>query len=73
MLNDFPKLEDIFPFEYKSGGYFRLKGVPKKKKAPILHGEEAIGFVYQKLKESILTSSEDCGKVENNEIQDSKA
>lgn len=73
MLNDFPKLEDIFPFEYKSGGYFRLKGVPKKKKAPILHGEEAIEFVYQKLKGSILTYSENRVNVERHEIQDTKA
>lgn len=68
MLSNFPKLEDIFPFEYKSGGYFRLKGVPKKKKAPILHGEEAIEFVYQKLKGSILTYSEDHVNVEKHEI-----
>jgi hypothetical protein len=73
MKNEFPKLKDVFSFEYKSCGFFRLKGVPKKVKAPILHGEEAIEFLYQKLKENILTSSEDCGKVENNEIQDSKA
>ena len=73
MPTEFPKLEDVFPFEYKSCGFFRLKGVPKKVKAPILHGEEAIEFLYQKFKESILTSFEDCGKVENNEIQDSKA
>ena len=73
MKNEFPKLEDVFPFEYKSGGFFRLRGVPKKVKAPILHGEEAIEFLYQKFKESILTSSEDCGKVKEHEIQDSKA
>lgn len=73
MKNEFPKLEDIFPFEYKSCGYFRLKGVPKKTKAPILHGEEAIEFVYQKLKESLLTSLENDVKVKKHEIQDSKA
>lgn len=54
MLNNLPPLNEIFPFEYKGGGYFRLKGVPKEKKAPILHGEEAIIFFHEKLKE-ILT------------------
>lgn len=73
MLNDFPKLKDVFPFEYKSAGYFRLKSVAKKKKALILHGEEAIEFVYQKLKEDILTYSEDHVNVEKHEIQDTKA
>ena len=73
MLTEFPKLEDVFPFEYKSCGFFRLRGVPKKVKAPILHGEEAIEFIYQKLKESLLTSLEEGVKVEKHEIQDSKA
>jgi hypothetical protein len=73
MKNEFPKLKDVFSFEYKSCGFFRLKGVPKKVKAPILHGEEAIEFLYQKLKESLLTSFGDYDKVEKNEIQDSKA
>lgn len=68
MPNEFPSLEDIFPFEYKSCGFFRLKGVPKKVKAPILHGEEAIEFLYQKFKESLLTSLGDCGKVKDYEI-----
>jgi hypothetical protein len=49
--DDFPKFEDIFPFEYKCGGYFRLRGVPKKKPAPILHGEESVRFVYDKIKD----------------------
>lgn len=52
-MNNFPKLEDIFPFEYKCGGYFRLKGVPKKKKAPILHGEEVVEYIYNIIKEQI--------------------
>lgn len=50
---DFPDLNDIFPYEYKSCGYFRLKGVPKKKKAPILHGEEVVEYIYNKIKEQI--------------------
>jgi hypothetical protein len=58
MLNDFPKLKDVFPFECKSA---------------ILHGEEAIEFVYQKLKGNILTYSEDRVNVEKHEIQDTKA
>jgi hypothetical protein len=44
-----PKLKDLFNYEYKGGGYFRLKGVPKNKPAPILHGEESINFIYNEL------------------------
>ena len=73
MPTEFPKLEDVFPFEYKSCGYFRLKGIPKKKKAQILHGEEAIEFLYQKLKETLLTSLKEGVKFEKHEIQESKA
>lgn len=50
-IDKLPKFEDIFPFEYKSGGYFRLKGVPKYKAARILHGEESVRYVYDKVKE----------------------
>ena len=42
-------MKDIFPYEYQGGGYFRLKGVPAKTPAPILHGEEAIKFIINKL------------------------
>lgn len=48
------ELKDIFPYEYASGGYFRLKGVPKKEKAPILHGEEAIKFVFEIMKKKLI-------------------
>ena len=44
-----PKFKDLFNYEYKGGGYFRLKGIPKNKVAPILHGEEAILYLYKKM------------------------
>jgi len=40
------KLEDIFPFEYSGGGYFRQKGIPVGETAAILHGNEAAEFVF---------------------------
>lgn len=42
-------LEQAFPFEYVGGGYFRKKGIPKGTKAPILHGQQAIEFLYEAL------------------------
>jgi hypothetical protein len=45
-MNAIPDIEDIFPFEYISGGYFRKKGVKKGEKAEILHGDQAIKYVY---------------------------
>jgi hypothetical protein len=55
---NFPKLSDVFPYEYKSCGYFRLKGIPKYKPAHILHGEESIIFVYNKIKEFLENQNE---------------
>lgn len=43
------ELDEIFPFEYSGGGYFRLKGVPVGKNAEILHGMEAIEYLYKKM------------------------
>jgi len=48
---DFPSLNDIFPFEYCGGGYFRHKNVPQLEKAEILHGIEAIEYLYNKILE----------------------
>ena len=42
---DLPPRQDIFPFEYVGGGYFRRKGVPKGTPAEILHGEQAIAYL----------------------------
>ena len=39
--------EELFPFEYQGGGYFRRKGISKGQKAEILHGEEAVRFMYE--------------------------
>lgn len=41
-----PELGNIFPFEYAGGGYFRRRGAPTGQPAEILHGMQAIQFVY---------------------------
>lgn len=46
------QLDILFPFDYLTGGYFRRKGVKKGVNADILHGIEAIEYLYAKVKES---------------------
>jgi len=53
-------LEELFPFEYKGGGYFRMKGVAKGKSAEMLHGMEAVKYLYEKMRECIPVSDEAC-------------
>ncbi len=45
-------LNEVFPFEYAGGGYFREKNPKKGEKAKILHGMDAIIFVLKKVKEN---------------------
>lgn len=52
------KIVKSFPFYYVSCGYFRLKGVKKKVRAPILHGEEAIRAAIEHAINSIVNSQE---------------
>ena len=47
-----PKLSDLFPFEYKGAGYFRLKGIPVGVDAEILHGMQAIEYLYSKINDA---------------------
>lgn len=47
---DIPKLNEIFPFEYSGGGYFRKKGVKEGVSAEILHGMEAVKYLYEQIK-----------------------
>lgn len=42
-------LKEIFPYKYMGGGVFRLKDVPKDVVAPILHGDEAIKFLFAEM------------------------
>jgi hypothetical protein len=51
--NEIDELNELFPFEYLTGGYFRQKGVKKGVKAELLHGKEAIEYIYRKMKEKI--------------------
>lgn len=53
MKEEVPSLEELFPFEYKGGGYFRKKGVKIGKSAEMLHGMDAISYIYDKLKAEI--------------------
>ena len=48
-----PLFRNVFPFEYSGGGYFRKKGVKKGVRAEILHGEQAINYILNKLKKRI--------------------
>lgn len=48
-----PPLKEIFPYDYQGGGYFRMRGVPKGETAPILHGQQAVEFLYDKIKEAL--------------------
>ena len=43
--------QKLFPFQYTGCGYFRLKGYPKGEIAPILHGMEAIEYVFKRIRE----------------------
>ena len=44
------ELHELFPFEYKGGGYFRRKGVPEGVSAEMLHGMEAVEYLYAQMK-----------------------
>lgn len=46
-----PSLDVLFPFDYEGGGYFRQKGVAKYVKAEVLHGMEAVEYLYERIKE----------------------
>lgn len=43
------ELKELFDYEYKGGGYFRKKGVPVGVTAPVLHGFEAVKYIYNKM------------------------
>jgi hypothetical protein len=45
------RFEDVFPYEYKGGGYFREKGIPIGESAEMLHGEQAARYVYEKMRQ----------------------
>ncbi len=44
-----PELKELFPYEYVSTGYFRQKGVPKGESAELLHGMQAIEYLYDRM------------------------
>jgi len=48
--NERAELDRLFPFEYRGGGYFRKKGVPERVTAPILHGMQAVEFLFSRMK-----------------------
>lgn len=44
-------LDNLFPYEYKGGGYFRKRGVERGESAPILHGQQALDYLFKKMQE----------------------
>lgn len=44
------ELAELFPFDYAGGGYFRQKGIPVGTNAEILHGMQAIEYIYEQMK-----------------------
>lgn len=50
--NVLPPIEELFPFEYQGGGYFRKRNVKKGEAADILHGREAIQYLYDAIKQN---------------------
>jgi len=44
-------LGKLFPFVYSGGGYFRHKDVPVGTSAEILHGMDAIKYIYEKMQD----------------------
>ena len=53
MSDKVPKLDELFPFVYKGGGYFREKNAPIGVSGEMLHGREAVEYLYEKMKEMI--------------------
>ena len=53
-------IDKVFPFSYSGGGYFRRNGVKVGVSAPILHGSQAIEYLYRAMQgekeEDILKS-----------------
>ena len=63
VVSEIPKLEELFPFEYFSCGYFscgyfRRKGVPKGTPADILHGQQAIEWLYAEIIKALTPEQE---------------
>ena len=48
-MKDKKKLEEVFPYTYEGGGYFREIGVPQGHKAKIIHGMEAIKIIFENM------------------------
>ena len=50
MNNTLPDIRKLFPYEYVGGGYFRKRNVPIGQKAKVLHGEQAVQYLYNNIK-----------------------
>jgi hypothetical protein len=48
-------LDVLFPFEYVGGGYFRKRGVKTGQSAEMLHGKDAVMYVYKALRNREVT------------------
>lgn len=47
--NNAPTIDELFPFEYMGGGYFRQKGIKKGDQAPTLHGKQVAQYLHEKI------------------------
>ena len=61
-------LDELFPFEYSGGGYFRRKGVPKGDVADILHGMQAVEYLYAAMQPPVCGECEGTGEVPANDV-----
>jgi hypothetical protein len=52
------ELSTVFPYEYSGGGYFRKKHCDKGESAPILHGMQALEYLYSQIDILLLTNDE---------------
>jgi len=47
------ELKDVFPYKYVGGGYFRSTVIKKGETANILHGDQAIKFLFESMKKDL--------------------
>lgn len=55
-------LEEVFPYEYVSGGYFRHRGVSKGESAETLHGMQAIEFLFNTMLTHVKNTTSSASK-----------
>ena len=69
-MNTNKEFETIFPFEYQGGGYFRRKGIPQGKPAEMLHGIEAVQYLFNAMIKHPLTDQSTSDTVSSSNEKD---